>query len=166
MVPIAWLLFSGEKLPHGKLESFVVFISAAGLIAFIFYLPMFFENGFFNGCRALIQEGRWEFLGFFSSFLRGTLRWIPQVMLPGGMILLLIGSGLMIFKKQGRPFIFLSLWFFVLQEFNGNLISFSARYLVIAWIPLLVAQGYLLGSLKGKGFYLFLFFWWWRQPVL
>ena len=75
-------------------------------------------------------------------------------MLPGGMILLLIGSGLMIFKKQGRPFIFLSLWFFVLQEFNGNLISFSARYLVIAWIPLLVAQGYLLGSLKGKGFYL------------
>ena len=157
IVPIAWLLFSAEKLPHGKVKSFVAFIFMTGLIAFIFYLPMLFENGFFNGARALVQQGRWEFLGFFSSFLKGTLRWIPRVMLPVGMVLLLVGSGLMIFKKQGRPFIFLSLWFLVLQEFNGNLISFNVRYLVIAWIPLVIAQGYLLGSLKGKGFYISLF---------
>ena len=157
IVPITWLLFSAGKLPYGKVKSFVAFIFMVGLVAFIFYLPMFFENGFFNGGRALVQQGRGEFLGFFSRFLRGTLRWIPRVMLSGGMILLLVGSGLMIFKKQGRPFIFLSLWFLVLQELNGNLISYSVRYLVIAWIPLLVVQGYLLGSLKGKGFYISLF---------
>ena len=157
IVPITWLLFSAGKPPYGKVKSFVVFIFITGFVAFIFYLPMFFENGFFNGGWALVQQGRGEFLGFFSRFLRGTLRWIPGVMLPGGMILLLIGSGLMIFKKQIRAFIFLSLWFLVLQEFDGNLISCNVRYLVIAWIPLLVAQGYLLGSLKGKGFYLSLF---------
>jgi hypothetical protein len=157
VVPIAWLLFSAEKLPYGKAKSFVVFILMAGLIALIFYLPLLFENGLLSGGRALVQQGQSEFLGVFSPALRQTLCWIPRIMMLSGIVLLLVGSGIMIFKKQGRPFIFLFLWFLVLQVFNGNLNAFAIRYLVIAWIPLLIAEGYLLGFLKGKGFYLSLF---------
>ncbi len=156
-LPISYLYFSTGKFHYERVRSFVAFCFIVSVTTAIYYLPMLFETGFFPFADVLTSSQQAEFLGVFSYVSKAALHWLRKTFLFNGILLIAFGFVFMVIKRQIRQFLFLVIWFLVLQLFYGNVSSSGPRYLVIAWIPLVIAQGSFLGSFKGKGFYLALF---------
>ena len=153
-LPVVYLFLSSGRIDHARMRSFVVFGFIALVTAGLYYLPLLFEKGFAPWAMVLTQRQQAAFLGPFSDVSRAAFRWLLDQFWFNGSILILVGFGFMFLKKQIRPFLFLLIWFLVFQLFYGSISSSGPRYLVIAWLPLVVAQGYFLGFLKKRIFYL------------
>ncbi len=156
--PLVCLYFTAGKISYKKIQFFVAFCFIAFVTAAIYYLPMLFDRGtgFFLGLMVSMDGA--ELLGIFSDANKAAFRWLMDIFRLHGVILALLGFWFMVLKKELRQFIFLLVWFFTLHFFYGNFSGAAVRYMTIAWLPLIIAQGSFLGSFKGKGFYAAIFY--------
>lgn len=149
-LPIAFLYFSHSKMSYGKLKGFIVFVIISSVAALIYYAPMLLERGL-NQFREVWQSsGGAQFVGIFSEVFKYNLFWMAEIFSVGGAMLFIAGFGYMLIRRLIRPFLFLVIWFLVMFIFYAGISSSGPRYLVIAWLPLIIAQGYFLGDFKEK----------------
>ncbi len=157
-LPLSVLYFSLGRLSWPRIRAFGGFAALAFLTTVVFYLPFLLERGVAPLIYVLRAPQEAKFLGLFSFILPVSLRWLVYFFNWGGVGLALLGWGFMVIKRHARAAAFLGAWFLVLSFFYGNVSSAGPRYLVIAWLPLLAAQGFLLGSARGRLF-IFSFLW-------
>lgn len=157
ILPILFVFFSGSKIDLRRIKEFFIFIFIFSSVLIIYYLPMLMQKGVaqLTGTLNAIQQA--SFLGPFSVVFFKILPWTPEVFLFGGFILAIGGFVVMYLEKRFREFIFLLAWFLITYFFYGNISSCGIRYLVIAWIPLVIAMGYFLGKTRSMRFYFALF---------
>jgi len=153
-LPISFLYFSAGRRNFRRVRSFLAFGIIAASTAALYYVPMLLEKGIGPLLNVLTSHSQSQFLGPFSFILRFSLGWLLDLFMMPGVLLIVAGFLFMIFKRLRRQRHFLYVWFLALQFFYGNISSSGPRYLVIAWIPLLIAQASFLGSFKGRRFYL------------
>lgn len=149
-LPIIFLYFSVGKINYERLKSFIVFMIVFILTGLIYYLPMLLDRGFEQFTYVLQHENEARFMGVFSRVFKHNLIRMIKIFDVSGVILIAVGFVCMIIRKHYRQVIFLLSWFFPLFVFYAGISSCGPRYLVIAWIPLLIAQGYFLGGFRGR----------------
>lgn len=148
--PITYLYFSEGKIDYARIKNFIVFVIVFVLTAAIYYLPMLLDKGIAQFVEVWQSAGGAQYVGIFSDVFKYNSAWMKNIFSADGFALFLAGFGYMIVKKQYRPFIFLMIWFLALFTFYAGISSSGPRYLVIAWIPLIIAQGSFLGDFGGK----------------
>jgi hypothetical protein len=151
-VPLSVLYFSFGRPSWPKVRLFAGFAVLSLLTTVIFYVPFLLEKGLAPLIFIIRSPMEAKFLGFFSFLLPISFRWLLYFFGWGGLGLALLGLVFMALKRHGRAAAFLGAWFLVLSFFYGNISSSGPRYLVIAWLPLIAAQGFLLGSARGRLF--------------
>ena len=154
MVPIIFLFLSSEKISYNQFKLLTAYLFVAFLTLFIYYFGLFLDKGGSFFSLILTKESEAKFLGLFSCVSAHAFDWLLNVFNACGVILVLAGFGFMFLKKQFKEAAFLILWFIVFQLFYGNISSTGIRYLVIGWIPLIIAEGYFLGRTRGLNYYL------------
>ncbi len=154
VLPLAYLFFSAEGVTNRSLKTFAVFSGAAFLSAGLYYVPLLMDKGLSPFAGVLAKHEQSAFLGIFSPAAQASWQWLAQSLTAEGLILVCAGLSYMLLKRELRSFLFLVAWFLVFQLFYGSVSSTGVRYLVIAWLPLVVAQGSFLGNFFGRRFYL------------
>ena len=154
ILPICYLYMSAARLNYARVRLLVVYVFFVLLIGGFFYIPLLLEKGTRSFVELLVTSEQAKFLGFFSYVFPYALRWMFEIFRFSGLLLALAGFLFMVPKGYRRQRVFLYIWFLVLFLFYGNISSSGPRYLVIAWIPLLIAQGVFLGSFRTRTFIL------------
>ncbi|MFH1692005.1 MAG: DUF2723 domain-containing protein [Candidatus Omnitrophota bacterium] len=149
-LPILFLYFSAGKMEYRRLKGFVVFVVISALTGLIYYVPMFLDRGLGQFVYVWRHGNEAGFMGIFSFVFKYNLIWMVKIFGFAGLILCIAGFTRMIVRKHYRQVVFLFGWFLLLFVFYAGISSCGPRYLVIAWIPLLVAQGYFLGGFRGR----------------
>jgi hypothetical protein len=152
--PLLCLLASAPFPRPSKIKSIIIFLFIAFLTGLFLYIPLLAANGLRQFSAVLSNPEQAKFLGIFSYVLPHSLQWILDSLTVPGLLFVIAGMGFMVAKRLWGPLLFLLVWFLVFQFFYGNISSAGPRYLVIGWVPLVIAQGYFLGSYRGLGFYL------------
>jgi 4-amino-4-deoxy-L-arabinose transferase-like glycosyltransferase len=153
LVPIYFLFlvnfyenpFHSKKKIKESLSSIFLFSSLIILIAVLFHLPYLFSDKalrYNQGLRLFFKMGVTNNFSFFAPhIIEKSLGIITYELFPIGILCALIGFILL--RKNLRPmFIFLLLWFIVPTCFYGNIFTVTARLLLLALIPFLLAMGY------------------------
>ncbi len=156
-LPISYLFFSCGRINYNKIKLFIVFGFIAFLVPLIYYFPMFFDKGLSQFLQVLRNKNEAAYLGPFSGvFLYIMIQFVDLFGITG-ILFSFAGFLYMLKEREFRQFSFLMIWFLVLHLFYGGVSSTGLRYMVIAWIPLVVAQGSFLGRFKGAKFLLAFF---------
>lgn len=149
-LPIVYLYFSFKPLTYVRVKFFVVYALIVLFVGGFWYIPFLLDKGFNPFVAILSTRYQSQYLGVFSELLGLASYWMTVIFQPAGLILIGAGFLSLITQKKKKAFFFLLIWFLSLHLFYGNVSSMGLRYLVIAWIPLIIAQGVFLGSFKGK----------------
>lgn len=149
-LPIVYLYFSFKPLTYARVKFFVVYMIIVLLVGGFWYIPFLLDRGLNPFVTILTTDSQSQYLGVFSELLVLASYWMMFIFQPAGIILIGAGFLSLIAQKKGKQFFFLLIWFLSLHLFYGNVSSMGLRYLVIAWIPLIIAQGVFLGSFKGR----------------
>ncbi len=148
--PLSFLFFYSFKLNSKSFRMFSFYFGLAFISGGIFYHSLFFEKGV-RAIRELFQDA-----GFINSLIplksSGWMQ-LVDIFTPEGLILACVGLCYLILGNRIKDFIFLILWFLSLQIFC-SMSTRAARFVAIAWLPLILAQGSFLGKIKGKMFIL------------
>lgn len=149
-IPLAFLIYSmhTERTKASLPRNFTLFWLLATGITVALHIPIALKN-------LSIYQGNlnsyWElgvtllYKGFYPKALRHSL----DIAMINFSVLGIIGSALgfcLLFKKNIKTAAFLSLWLFVPFAFYGNLSSTVSRYLVISFLPMIIALAYLLAN--------------------
>jgi predicted membrane-bound mannosyltransferase len=149
-LPILYIYFSFKPLTYIRIKFFVVYAIIVLFVGGFWYVPLLLDRGLNPFITILSTGSQAQYLGVFSELLGLASYWLTIIFQPSGLILIVAGFLSLIVKAKRKEFFFLLIWFLSLHLFYGNVSSMGLRYLVIAWIPLIIAQGVFLGSLKGK----------------
>ncbi|HQP91680.1 MAG TPA: glycosyltransferase family 39 protein [Candidatus Omnitrophota bacterium] len=144
LLPVSFLFFYSRPFEKRSLGLFAAFLFLFALTVEIYYFSYIFEKGgrfFISGLDYLKN----------IHFDPKSLLDLAYILMPEGLILACAGISYMLLKKHIMQFIFLILWFVVMQYVYGN--QEGARYLVVSCLPLIAASGDFLGGFKGKMFY-------------
>ncbi len=150
-MPVIFLYFSSGKIDYAKVKGFIVFMMISSTAALLYYLPMLLDQGLSQFIDVWHSKGGAQFVGIFSLVFKHNLQLFWHIFSMNGVLIFMAGFIYMALKKQYRQLLFLLFWFLPLFIFYAGVSSSGPRYLVIAWIPLLAAQGYFLGSFKKNG---------------
>lgn len=135
-----------------KLSGFTLLIIIIVSLTILFHLPLLIDVNYQQKSAILWfwQAGLTSnFLGFFSEHLLVSLRMLMFSLSPLGVLLALSGISLL-FKKRSSLFLLLILWLLFPLLFYGNLYTTTSRFLIIAAIPLIIAEGYILAYLANS----------------
>ncbi len=149
-VPLVFLLCVRRAPWRDRARDIVVFGVLSMATTALYYVPMLMENGVAPFVSVITHKNEAAFLGFFSPVLRYSFRLLQEAFKPEGIVVILAGAGLMLIHRRVTALVFLAIWFLTFQFFYGNISSSGTRYLVIGWLPLVLAQGYFFGGWKGK----------------
>jgi hypothetical protein len=151
MTPFVYLLARyGRPKASRVFRDIFVFVGLSVAVSLIFYLPLLMENGFSQFQNVLSSTREARFLGLMSFVFPKSIVWLADAFRPEGVIVALAGLGFLFIHRRLKELVFFLIWFYVFQIFYGNISSSGTRYLVIAWLPLLAAQGYFLGSFRHR----------------
>jgi len=160
-IPLVYLLARYGSSAQGRFRDICVLAGLSLCAAFMYYLPMLMQEGFSQFRDVLSTSRQASFLGPVSFLLHKSFGWLWDAFRPEGVIVAVCGGGFLYIHRRLKELVFLLLWFYVFQLFYGNVSSSGTRYLVIAWLPLIAAQGYFLGSYRSRASYgaFAIFFW-------
>ncbi|MDD5574111.1 MAG: hypothetical protein PHH75_02915 [Candidatus Omnitrophica bacterium] len=153
LAPLLYLLARYGRTEASRLRDLFVFAGLSLATAFIYYLPMLMQKGFGQFHDVLSTSRQASFLGPVSFIFPKSIAWLVDSLRPEGVLMAVCGLGFLFIHRRLKELVFLLLWFCVFQIFYGNVSSSGVRYLVIGWLPLLAAQGYFLGSYRGRAAY-------------
>jgi len=124
---------------------FGLWTSAILITTALFHLPLILDN---DRNHYLSQLNRYygaslttNFLGLLSPSLGESLRLIFFSLSPVGTIAALLGL-FYLAQKDWRSAVFLILWFLVPLAFVGNLAMTTPRFLLICFLPLIIAESF------------------------
>lgn len=143
------LLFYSPKTTKrpSLIKSFGIFFATTLSTLIVFFLPLILEKDkreFIDLFSSFWSSGMTEnFRGFFSPSLLWAARYLLENFLPLG-IIWVIGGLTKLTKNSRRLSIFLWLWFLFPLSFYGNLYSTVPRFLMISFVPLIIAEGYMI----------------------
>lgn len=124
----------------------IVFVPAA-FVFLILYAKMITTDGFYPIFYAGMQDSR--FMGLFTKFLTMSLEWFMFSMTWPGLILAVIGVPLL-YKKKPYVTGVMVVWALVCIFYLGNLRTISPRFLIPAFMPLIILAGVSLATLYEK----------------
>jgi len=161
LLPLVYLLARYGSPARERIKDICVFAGLSVCVVLMYYLPMLMDKGFSQFRDVLSTSRQASFLGPVSFMLRKSMIWLVDVFRPEGVIVAVCGIGFLYIHRRLKELVFLLLWFCLFQLFYGNISSSGVRYLVIAWLPLIAAQGYFLGSYRRPAAYgaLLIFTW-------
>ncbi len=141
---------NNRKKISAKFKACISLIAVALITALVLFLPLFFSEDkrtFYQLLSSFWASGVSEnFRGIFSPSLFWCARYSWYQFLPMTTILIVCGL-IYLLKNSPRIFVFFGVWFLVPLAFYGNLHSIVPRFLMISFIPLLIAMGYILSLL-------------------
>lgn len=154
IVPILFLLMASKMPLLFRIRRSALFSLIALGTTSLYYIPMFMDQGLSQFIYVLSVKEQAKFCGPLSWISKYSFGWLIEIFGRPGILLTLAGLGLLMIDRRRREYRFLLLWFLTFQLYYGNISCANPRYLVIAWMPLVVAQGYFLGRFRGRIFYL------------
>jgi len=151
VVPIFLLLliktFPGKSKRNYNLKSYGMFIASLLLPLLIFYVPFVKEVGIDKIIWSMNSLDNAKFLGFFSELLPKSADYIFASLTFWGVVFSLFGFYIL-FLKDKKAALFLAVWFLVLFFYYGNISVLAPRYLVIAFVPLVITSSYFFSELS------------------